>query len=226
MVVRNMMDHSHRGDGPVTSKCHSHQPLHLSVTAMATKRYDFIRWISDVKAVHVYVNDPKRGPSLWKKEERRKFSPTPGDRITTESFLPLSTPTARRRFFYQEPENVPIRVTATGAFHLETSASGHYHVQQYHPKTTKVGTSALMVRDTEDRMVWRAWNFEPDAAEGLNRYIRTWHPYRDLHPLIAKHLPAHFIPEHIPHLRQPSSLAFLLTEKCHDDTNAVRIRTR
>ncbi len=37
-------------------------------------------------------------------------------------------------FFYQEPENVPIRVTATGAFHPETSASGHYHVQQYHPR--------------------------------------------------------------------------------------------
>ena len=31
----------------------------------------------------------------------------------------------------------------------------------------------LVVRDTEGRMVWRAWNFEPDAAESLNRYIRT-----------------------------------------------------
>ncbi|MEW7260197.1 DUF905 family protein, partial [Escherichia coli] len=29
----------------------------------------------------------------------------------------------------------------------------------------------LVVRDTEGRMVWRAWNFEPDAGEGLNRYI-------------------------------------------------------
>lgn len=31
----------------------------------------------------------------------------------------------------------------------------------------------LVVRDAEGRMVWRAWNFEPDAAESLNRYIRT-----------------------------------------------------
>lgn len=30
----------------------------------------------------------------------------------------------------------------------------------------------LMVRDPEGRMVWRAWNFEPDVGEGLNRYIR------------------------------------------------------
>lgn len=30
----------------------------------------------------------------------------------------------------------------------------------------------LVVRDSEGRMVWRAWCFEPDAGEGLNRYIR------------------------------------------------------
>ncbi|HDN6543924.1 TPA: DUF905 domain-containing protein [Salmonella enterica subsp. enterica serovar Chester] len=32
--------------------------------------------------------------------------------------------------------------------------------------------SRLVVRDSEGRMVWRAWCFEPDAGEGLNRYIR------------------------------------------------------
>jgi len=31
----------------------------------------------------------------------------------------------------------------------------------------------LVVRDAEGRMVWRAWNVEPDAGEGLNRYICT-----------------------------------------------------
>lgn len=30
----------------------------------------------------------------------------------------------------------------------------------------------LVVRDSEGRMVWQAWCFEPDAGEGLNRYIR------------------------------------------------------
>ncbi|CAM8067308.1 TPA: DUF905 domain-containing protein [Citrobacter freundii] len=30
----------------------------------------------------------------------------------------------------------------------------------------------LVVRDSEGRMVWRAWSFETDAGEGLNRYIR------------------------------------------------------
>lgn len=29
----------------------------------------------------------------------------------------------------------------------------------------------LVVRDSEGRMIWRAWCFEPDAGEGLNRYI-------------------------------------------------------
>lgn len=30
----------------------------------------------------------------------------------------------------------------------------------------------LVVRDSKGRMVWRAWSFETDAGEGLNRYIR------------------------------------------------------
>lgn len=30
----------------------------------------------------------------------------------------------------------------------------------------------LVARDSEGRRFWRAWCFEPDAGEGLNRYIR------------------------------------------------------
>ncbi|EOL9071543.1 DUF905 domain-containing protein [Cronobacter turicensis] len=32
----------------------------------------------------------------------------------------------------------------------------------------------LVVRGSEGRMVWRAWSFETDAGEGLNRYIRQY----------------------------------------------------
>lgn len=32
----------------------------------------------------------------------------------------------------------------------------------------------LVVRDSKGRMVWWAWSFEPDAGEGLNRYIRQY----------------------------------------------------
>ena len=35
------------------------------------------------------------------------------------------------------------------------------------------GTHFRLVIRHERCMVWRAWNFEPDAGEGLNRYIRT-----------------------------------------------------
>lgn len=44
---------------------------------------------------------------------------------------------------------------------------------QYHSITIEddQGGHRLVVRDPEGRMIWRAWNFEPDAGEGLNRYI-------------------------------------------------------
>ena len=32
----------------------------------------------------------------------------------------------------------------------------------------------LVVLDSEGRMVWRAWSFETDAGDGLNRYIRQY----------------------------------------------------
>ncbi|WNN47709.1 DUF905 domain-containing protein [Siccibacter colletis] len=32
----------------------------------------------------------------------------------------------------------------------------------------------LVVRDSDCRMVWRAWSFETDAGEGLNHYIRQY----------------------------------------------------
>nr|WP_302824643.1 DUF905 domain-containing protein [Hafnia alvei] len=31
----------------------------------------------------------------------------------------------------------------------------------------------LVIRDPEGRMVWWAWNFEPDAGDWLNRYIAS-----------------------------------------------------
>ena len=49
-------------------------------------------------------------------------------------------------------------------------------ISRYHNVTIEDDQNThfrLVVRDTEGRMVWRAWNFEPDAGEGLNRYIRT-----------------------------------------------------
>ncbi|QLK59789.1 DUF905 domain-containing protein [Enterobacteriaceae bacterium Kacie_13] len=54
----------------------------------------------------------------------------------------------------------------------------------------------LVVRDSEGRMVWRAWSFEPDAGEGLNCYIRQLSPQGILLRLtIAIHHPCiSFIP--------------------------------
>ncbi|MGP8939931.1 DUF905 domain-containing protein [Enterobacter soli] len=29
----------------------------------------------------------------------------------------------------------------------------------------------LVIRDSEGQLIWRAWNFEASAGEGLNRYL-------------------------------------------------------
>ncbi|TGC19491.1 DUF905 domain-containing protein [Escherichia sp. E4385] len=38
----------------------------------------------------------------------------------------------------------------------------------------------LVVCDDDGCMVWRAWNFEPDAGAGLNPYIRRYGIRRSL----------------------------------------------
>ena len=38
----------------------------------------------------------------------------------------------------------------------------------------------LVVRDDDGGMVWRAWNFEPDAGAGLTPYIRRYGIRRSL----------------------------------------------
>ena len=48
-------------------------------------------------------------------------------------------------------------------------------ISRYHNVTIEDDQNThfrLVVRDDDGCMVWRAWNFEPDAGEGLNRYIR------------------------------------------------------
>ena len=48
-------------------------------------------------------------------------------------------------------------------------------IRRYHNiavEDDQSGHFRLVVRDSEGRMVWRAWCFEPDAGEELNRYIR------------------------------------------------------
>ncbi|MGM8742148.1 DUF905 domain-containing protein [Enterobacter hormaechei subsp. xiangfangensis] len=32
----------------------------------------------------------------------------------------------------------------------------------------------LVLRDADGRMLWRDWNFEPEAGTGLNAYIRDY----------------------------------------------------
>ena len=50
---------------------------------------------------------------------------------------------------------------------------GPFTRRQAQAVTTTYSNITLEDDQGSHRMVWRAWNFEPDAGEGLNRYIRT-----------------------------------------------------
>ena len=73
------------------------------------------------------------------------------------------------------------------------------------------GTHFRRVIRCEGVMVWRAWNFEPDAGEGLNRYTRKPGICTDvsicwLRMIYQQHLI--FPNTHYYRIRQPSPLAF------------------
>ena len=117
----------------------------------------------------------KREPSVLTRRMPRRSCPRPETAVTTESRSSLrkSTPTAIRLpgFFISSLKMSQSVLLPPGPF-TDTSRSGHYHVQRYHYRRRPGQSLPPVVRDAEGRMVWRAWNFEPYAGEGLNRYIR------------------------------------------------------
>jgi hypothetical protein len=82
----------------------------------------------------------------------------------------------------------------------------------------------LVIRDSEGWMVWRAWRFEPDAGECLNRYIRQYGICRASSSAEHSYSPSlHiFYPLYTSHRRW----LFLLTENIHENSNSVRIDVR
>ena len=56
-------------------------------------------------------------------------------------------------------------------------------ISRYHNVTIEDDQTThfrLVVRDDDGGMVWRAWNFEPDAGAGLTPYIRRYGIRRSL----------------------------------------------
>lgn len=56
-------------------------------------------------------------------------------------------------------------------------------ISRYHNVTIEDDQTThfhLVVRDDDGSMVWRAWNFEPDAGAGLTPYIRRYGIRRSL----------------------------------------------
>ena len=140
--------------------------------------FDFISNISESGQFDVYVNDTKQGPSLRTGRTLRKFCPLSETAATTDSsiFPSKSTPTASRLpgfSFIRSPKMTQSVLLPPGPFTRRQAQAVTTTYSNITLEDDQGSHFRLVVRDTEGRMVWRAWNFEPDAGEGLNRYIRT-----------------------------------------------------
>ena len=137
--------------------------------------FDFISNISEATSTSMTT---KQGPSLRTGRTLRKFCPLSETAATTDSsiFPSKSTPTASRLpgfSFIRSPKMTQSVLLPPGPFTRRQAQAVTTTYSNITLEDDQGSHFRLVVRDTEGRMVWRAWNFEPDAGEGLNRYIRT-----------------------------------------------------
>jgi hypothetical protein len=118
----------------------------------------------------------KRGLSLLT-EERRESSAHSRRLVTTDSrSSPANHPDSQQAagvFFIRSPKMTQSVLLPPGPFTRRQAQAVTTTYSNITLEDDQGSHFRLVVRDTEGRMVWRAWNFEPDAGEGLNRYIRT-----------------------------------------------------